>query len=70
MPRSTAHRTGGVEAASPKGHCSATTAVAPSWSSTWAANPCAVRVAAIVRIAARTVRCPSSGAMRAASERP
>ena len=61
MPRSTAHSTGLVLLASPKGHCSATTAVVSPRSSAWAAKPCAVSVSATTCMAARTVRCPSLG---------
>ena len=64
MPRSTAHSTGLVLCGSPKGHCSATTAVVSPRSSAWAAKPWAVRVSATTCIAARTVRCPSLGVMR------
>ena len=61
MPRSTAHSTGLVLLASPKGHCSATTAVVSPRSSAWAAKPWAVRVSATTCMAARTVRWPSLG---------
>ena len=52
----------------PNGHCSATTAVAVPWSSAWAAKPWAVRVSAMARMAARTDRWPSPGAIRLASD--
>ena len=70
MPRSTAQSTGWAVAASPNGQCSATTAVAPPWSSAWAAKPCAVSAWAMACMAARTDRWPSPGAIRAASARP
>ena len=70
MPRSTAQITGCWAAASPKGQCSATTAVDSPRSSAWAANPWAVRASAMACMAARTERCPSPGSMRSASTRP